>query len=239
MSFLTRLHFGLQSLCTHRYYLTHSYQSIPKKYMSSLSQAAISKLHAPLRDLVSGSTPDLGKSDKDQTEVTQWLEKVAQGEAVKADTLKVKSYSWSTRARTDNASAGLRCAIDPPHVYRRQLSDSSGRRAIWRSASHIRMFIMSSFTEPGLTTAAVAIAAATILLASISHPLLRSHPNPALSTQIRGCSRTCVRPNSIRSRQCTRSGAQARATKERKGSQGTCQYTRWGFKPGCHRDRAW
>ncbi|ETW81567.1 hypothetical protein HETIRDRAFT_318800 [Heterobasidion irregulare TC 32-1] len=56
------------------------------------SAAAVSKLQSPLRDLVLGATQDgsqdFGKSEKDKTEVTGWIEKVAQGDIVKPEALK-------------------------------------------------------------------------------------------------------------------------------------------------------
>jgi aminoacyl tRNA synthase complex-interacting multifunctional protein 1 len=47
------------------------------------------KLASPLRDLVTGATTELGKSDKDKAEVTEWIEKVAQGDIVKPSGVKV------------------------------------------------------------------------------------------------------------------------------------------------------
>ncbi|GBE84916.1 hypothetical protein BKA93DRAFT_735979 [Sparassis latifolia] len=56
------------------------------------SQAAIAKLHAPLGKLVAGAaehgSPDYGKSEKEQAEVVEWIEKVAQGDVVKPENLK-------------------------------------------------------------------------------------------------------------------------------------------------------
>lgn len=51
---------------------------------------AIAKLHSPLKDLV-GNVADAhhGKTEKDKAEVTEWIEKVAAGEAVKPDVLSV------------------------------------------------------------------------------------------------------------------------------------------------------
>jgi len=56
------------------------------------SATVLSKLPVPLRDLVAqaasdGST-DFGKSEKDKTEVADWIEKIAQGDVVKPQNLK-------------------------------------------------------------------------------------------------------------------------------------------------------
>jgi len=45
--------------------------------------ASILKLASPLKDLVLGATPELGKSDQDKAEVAGWIEKVVQGDIVK------------------------------------------------------------------------------------------------------------------------------------------------------------
>ncbi|KAH9950539.1 nucleic acid-binding protein [Amylocystis lapponica] len=56
------------------------------------TEAAITKLHTPLRDLVTGAVQDgrqdFGKSEQDKAEVAQWIEKVAQGDVAKAENLK-------------------------------------------------------------------------------------------------------------------------------------------------------
>ena len=52
--------------------------------------ASISKLHSPLKELVSSvADAQHGKSEKDKAEVSEWIEKVAAGEAVRPDGLKV------------------------------------------------------------------------------------------------------------------------------------------------------
>lgn len=86
MRFLTR---GLVlRLPGHRSLLSPSLQL---RKMSA--QAALAKLAPPLRDLVSAAAPDgsesFGKSEKDQAEVAQWIDKVAQGDVAKAENLKV------------------------------------------------------------------------------------------------------------------------------------------------------
>ncbi|KIM89347.1 hypothetical protein PILCRDRAFT_95219 [Piloderma croceum F 1598] len=45
--------------------------------------ASVLKLASPLKDLVLGATPELGKSDQDKAEVAGWIEKVIQGDIVK------------------------------------------------------------------------------------------------------------------------------------------------------------
>ena len=50
----------------------------------------IAKLHSPLKELVSTvADADYGKSEKDKAEVTEWIEKVAVGEVIKPEGLKV------------------------------------------------------------------------------------------------------------------------------------------------------
>jgi hypothetical protein len=51
--------------------------------------ASILKLTSPLKDLVLGATPELGKSDQDKAEVAGWIEKVVQGDIVKPAGVKV------------------------------------------------------------------------------------------------------------------------------------------------------
>jgi hypothetical protein len=59
-------------------------------------QAALSKLPSPLKDLVIGTNQDsghhFGKSEKDQAEVVQWVEKAASGDILKPSGLKVRSF---------------------------------------------------------------------------------------------------------------------------------------------------
>ena len=56
-------------------------------------QAAIARLNQPLNDLVQSTLRDVvhasGKSDKDQAEVVQWIDMVAQGDIVKPGSLTV------------------------------------------------------------------------------------------------------------------------------------------------------
>ena len=58
------------------------------------SAAAISKLHVPLRDLVASAASDgqqdFGKTEKDKTEVAEWIEQIAQGDFTKPGNLKVR-----------------------------------------------------------------------------------------------------------------------------------------------------
>ena len=56
---------------------------------------AIAKLHSPLKELVSTvSDAHHGQSEEDKAEVTQWIEKVAAGDAVKPDGLKVSTVYY-------------------------------------------------------------------------------------------------------------------------------------------------
>ena len=75
---------------THRSSLVSPYRLLVKTMSSA---AVVSKLQSPLRDLVLGATQDgsqdFGKSEKDKAEVAGWIEKVAQGDVVKPEALKV------------------------------------------------------------------------------------------------------------------------------------------------------
>ena len=52
--------------------------------------ASIAKLHSPLRDLVSTvADAHHGKSEKDKAEASEWIEKVAAGNAVKPEGIQV------------------------------------------------------------------------------------------------------------------------------------------------------
>lgn len=57
-------------------------------------QSAVGKLQSPIQELVLAVTKEgtrhVGNSDQDKTEVEQWIEKVAQGDAVKEGALKVR-----------------------------------------------------------------------------------------------------------------------------------------------------
>lgn len=61
------------------------------------STAVVQKLPSPLRDLVAQATSDgstdFGKSEKDKTEVAEWIEKISQGDIVKPQNLKVRKHS--------------------------------------------------------------------------------------------------------------------------------------------------
>nr|KAH9891619.1 hypothetical protein C8Q73DRAFT_801198 [Cubamyces lactineus] len=56
------------------------------------ASAALAKLPSPLRDLVAAAaqdgSEDFGRSEKDKAEVTEWIDKVAQGEVAKPDNFK-------------------------------------------------------------------------------------------------------------------------------------------------------
>lgn len=55
-------------------------------------QSAVAKLGSPVKELVLSVTQEsilLGKTEKDQSEVAEWIEKVGQGELVKETNFKV------------------------------------------------------------------------------------------------------------------------------------------------------
>ena len=62
------------------------------------SAAAVAKLPESLRNLVTGAvqegnaSSDFGKSEKDQAEVADWVERIAGGEIAKAENVKVRHY---------------------------------------------------------------------------------------------------------------------------------------------------
>lgn len=73
--------------------LVHRF-SIINLFPRSMSSAdAFSKLSSPLRELVVGSAQQdqqqLGASEKDRADITQWVEKAAQVDLVKPDALQV------------------------------------------------------------------------------------------------------------------------------------------------------
>lgn len=63
--------------------------------------AALAKLPSPLRDLVAGAaqdgSEDFGKSEKDKAEVAEWIDKVAQGDVAKPESLKVSIANLAQR----------------------------------------------------------------------------------------------------------------------------------------------
>ncbi len=64
------------------------------RYSSMAFQAAVSKLKSPVKELVASVVQEegtlTGKVDNDQTEILNWIETVAQDDAVGEDKLKVK-----------------------------------------------------------------------------------------------------------------------------------------------------
>ncbi|VDC00785.1 unnamed protein product [Peniophora sp. CBMAI 1063] len=64
-------------------------------------QAALSRLQPPLRDLVAGAAQDgakdFGQSEKDKTEVAAWIERVAQGDVAKPESLKTLDAELTPR----------------------------------------------------------------------------------------------------------------------------------------------
>ena len=68
-------------------------------------QAALAKLPSPLKDLVTGAvqggSEDFGKSEKDKAEVTQWIEKIAEGSVAKPENLKVSTLAARVRCGSE------------------------------------------------------------------------------------------------------------------------------------------
>lgn len=62
------------------------------------SATAVKKLPEPLHSLVIGAvqdgnaSSDFGKSEKDQAEVSAWIERIAEGEITKPESVKVRNY---------------------------------------------------------------------------------------------------------------------------------------------------
>ncbi len=87
MTFLTRG--WVRQLAVHRSYL---HARVLLRKMSA--QAALAKLPAPLRDLVTDAakdgSEDFGKSEKDKAEVAEWIDKVAQGDVAKPENFKAR-----------------------------------------------------------------------------------------------------------------------------------------------------
>ena len=69
------------------------------------STAALTKLPTPIRDLVANAAPDgasdFGKSEKDKAEVTQWIEKIAEGSVAKPESLKVSIQDVRVRCGSE------------------------------------------------------------------------------------------------------------------------------------------
>lgn len=70
--------------------------------------SAVSKLHSPLSQLVAGATQDgssdFGKNEKDKAEVNEWLEKIAAGEVVKQERLKVRCAVYCVKTDINQTS---------------------------------------------------------------------------------------------------------------------------------------
>ncbi|THH01578.1 hypothetical protein EW026_g1163 [Hermanssonia centrifuga] len=86
------------------------------------STTAIAKLHSPLKELVEGATKEgsaeFGKSEKDKAEVTEWIERVAAGEAAKPENLKGLDEKLTPRTYIVNeyltvADVALYAALHP------------------------------------------------------------------------------------------------------------------------------
>jgi hypothetical protein len=67
--------------------------SLINRFFAMSSTDVFSKLSSPLRELVVGSaqqdSQQLGVSEKDQTDIAQWIQKAAQPDIVKSDALPV------------------------------------------------------------------------------------------------------------------------------------------------------
>jgi hypothetical protein len=77
--------------------LTRIRRSLVHTSSRMLSEDILSKLKSPLRELLVGSVQQdqqqLGISEKDKTDVTQWVEKAAQPDFSRSDALPVCSRS--------------------------------------------------------------------------------------------------------------------------------------------------
>jgi hypothetical protein len=84
-----------RTLHLHRY--LQSYSTFTRILTRAMSfQSALSKLPYPIKDLVTVATrdgsQDFGKSEKDQAEVIEWVEKAANGTVVTPSALKVRWF---------------------------------------------------------------------------------------------------------------------------------------------------
>jgi len=86
-----------RSLFFYRYFPYRT--PIYTRNFGNMSDLSISKLGSPLKDLVLGATPELGKSDQDKADVAQWIEKVAQGDIVKLISVKVCIRSLTSKVQ--------------------------------------------------------------------------------------------------------------------------------------------
>ena len=115
-----------------------------------MSSDAIAKLPSPLKDLVTVSVTHSSVNAESKPEVDEWIEKVANGQVGKAESLKV-SRSCLLGAfyvpPTSLNGSGPQCSTDTPNLYRGQRPDSgrhrrircspSNHRASWRSITTV------------------------------------------------------------------------------------------------------
>ena len=64
--------------------------SIYHRKIGTMPSPTLSKLASPLKELVLGASPELGKSEKDKADVIEWIEKVIQGDIVKPEVIHVR-----------------------------------------------------------------------------------------------------------------------------------------------------
>ena len=55
-----------------------------------MSDPIFLKLASPISELLSGGSPELGKSEVDKADVIEWIERVAQGDIVKPEMVQVR-----------------------------------------------------------------------------------------------------------------------------------------------------
>ena len=64
--------------------------SVFHRKIGKMSGPTFSKLPSPLKELLSGGSLELGKSEKDKADVIEWIEKVSQGDIVKPEAIRVR-----------------------------------------------------------------------------------------------------------------------------------------------------
>lgn len=64
--------------------------SVFHRKIGKMSGPTFSKLASPLKELLSGGSLELGKSEKDKADVIEWIEKVSQGDIVKPEAIRVR-----------------------------------------------------------------------------------------------------------------------------------------------------
>lgn len=66
-------------------------------HLRPMSSDAIAKLPSPLKDLVAASVAESSVNSETKPEVDEWIEKVANGQVGKAESLKVSMYRLSRK----------------------------------------------------------------------------------------------------------------------------------------------